>query len=61
MMICVNGCSYRFSMAHRHTRSENKRTDGGVATKLKINDLDHWFVSSNGLQNEAFSLSTLIV
>lgn len=43
VMICVNVCSYRFSMAQRHTRLEtNKRRK---ETKFKIKGFDHRLLS----------------
>lgn len=58
VMICVNVCSYRFSMAQRHTGLETNRVLG---MKFQIKGFDHWLLSWHGLQNAAFSFSRLAV
>lgn len=54
-MICVNVCSYRLSMAQRHTGpGTNKRRNG---MKFQIKAFDRRLLSCNGLENAAFSFN----
>lgn len=52
MMICVNVCSYRLSMAQRHTGPGTNKRRNGMKFQIKA-----CLLSCNGLENAAFSFN----